>query len=71
MPRVVHFEIAAHNPEKMKAFYENVFGWQFQKFPGPSDYWLITSGDPASPGINGEIFIPRENFNGTVNIEET
>ncbi len=70
MPRVVHFEIAANNPEQMKAFYEDVFGWQFQKYPGPTDYWLITTGDAASPGINGGMFIPTETFNGTVNTVE-
>lgn len=53
MPRVVHFEVHAENPERAIAFYQTVFGWQFQKWNGPMDYWLITTGDDAERGING------------------
>ncbi|MCX6616302.1 MAG: VOC family protein, partial [Acidobacteria bacterium] len=44
MPRVVHFEIAADNMERAAEFYEQVFGWKFQKWSGPQEYWLITTG---------------------------
>ena len=53
MARVVHFEIHAENPERAVKFYTALFGWQFKKWDGPADYWLITTGDPATPGING------------------
>jgi predicted enzyme related to lactoylglutathione lyase len=53
MARVVHFEIHADNPERALAFYQGVFGWQFQKWPGPMDYWLITTGSDDEKGING------------------
>jgi predicted enzyme related to lactoylglutathione lyase len=53
MPRVVHFEIHADNPERAIAFYQGVFGWQFQKWGGPMDYWLIVTGSDLEPGING------------------
>lgn len=53
MPRIVHFEIHADNPERAIAFYQSVFGWQFQKWGGPMEYWLITTGDAKEPGING------------------
>jgi uncharacterized protein len=53
MPRVVHFEIHADNPERAVAFYQKVFGWQFQKWAGPMDYWLITTGPDEERGING------------------
>jgi predicted enzyme related to lactoylglutathione lyase len=55
MPRVVHFDLPAEDPEKLKAFYEKVFGWQFQKWTDPSgqmEYWLITTGKDE-PGIDG------------------
>jgi hypothetical protein len=29
-----------------------VFGWEFQHFP-QFDYWMISTGDQAAPGING------------------
>ena len=53
MPRVVHFEIPADDPEKTVAFYEKVFGWGFHKWEGPQDYWLISTGPDDQPGING------------------
>jgi predicted enzyme related to lactoylglutathione lyase len=30
-----------------------VFGWKFNKWGGPVEYWLITTGEPEEPGING------------------
>jgi uncharacterized protein len=53
MPRVVHFEIHADNPERAIRFYEGMFGWKFQKWNGPVEYWLITTGTPPERGING------------------
>ena len=53
MPRVVHFEIHAADPERAVNFYKTVFDWQFQKWEGPMDYWLVTTGPDDQPGING------------------
>ena len=50
MPRPVHFEIHASNPEKIVAFYIEVFGWKITAMPEMS-YWLIDTG--AGEGING------------------
>jgi predicted enzyme related to lactoylglutathione lyase len=55
MPRVVHFELAADDPERAVQFYQNVFGWQIQKWSGPQDYWLATTGAQGTPGIDGAI----------------
>ncbi|MBD3381865.1 MAG: VOC family protein [candidate division Zixibacteria bacterium] len=55
MPRPVHFEIPADDPERAGKFYEDVFGWQISKWDGPEDYWLIKSGDKEQPGIDGGI----------------
>ncbi len=52
MPRVVHFEIPASDPDKAIEFYKNVFGWEATKF-ADFDYWIIKTGDDTSPGING------------------
>ena len=67
MNRVVHFEISANDPEKVIAFYREVFGWQITKWDGPHDYWLVKTGESDRPGIDGAIFKPNEAFNGTVN----
>jgi predicted enzyme related to lactoylglutathione lyase len=53
MPRPIHFEIHAADPERVQAFYRTLFGWQFQSWGGPVEYWVITTGDPGQPGING------------------
>jgi predicted enzyme related to lactoylglutathione lyase len=68
MNRVVHFEIYTENPDAVQPFYQDVFGWKFQKFGGPIDYTLITTGDDKEPGINGGLARPREGQSpGTLN----
>src|SRR5262245_8520657 len=56
MPRVIHFEIPADNPERAIKFYQSTFGWKFDKFPGPQDYWLVKTGEGV--GIDGGL-MPR------------
>ena len=67
MPRVVHFEISANDPEKIAAFYENVFGWKITKWEEPAEYWLAETGEGDEPGINEGIMRSDEVFSGTVN----
>jgi len=35
-----------------RPFYGDVFGWTFQKWDGPMDYWTVTTGTDGI-GING------------------
>ena len=69
MNRVTHFEIYTDNPEALQPFYQDIFGWRFQKFEGgPMEYWLITTGDDKDPGINGGLTRPRKGqSSGTIN----
>jgi predicted enzyme related to lactoylglutathione lyase len=53
MPRVIHFEIHVEDPERAIRFYQDLFGWQFSKWDGPMDYWLIKTGPKEQPGIDG------------------
>jgi predicted enzyme related to lactoylglutathione lyase len=55
MPRVVHFEIPADDPERAIEFYRRVFGWKIDKWEGPFDYWLVRTGEDDKMGINGAI----------------
>jgi len=55
LPRVIHFEISADDPDRAVQFYERVFDWKIAKWEGPVDYWLITTGPDSKPGINGAI----------------
>ena len=52
MSRVVHFEIVTGNPEGVKKFYEDVFDWKFNQW-GKEEYWLISTGESDSKGIDG------------------
>lgn len=52
MPRIVHFEIYAEDSARAKKFYSETFGWKFDKWDGPWEYWMTKTGD-KQPGING------------------
>lgn len=67
MARVVHFEIAADNPERAVDFYSKVFGWKIEKWAGPQEYWLITTGPDNEPGINGAIMKRPDPKASTIN----
>ncbi len=56
MPRVIHFEISADDCDRALKFYQAVFGWQFTKWNGPEEYWLVNTGPNDKPGINGGLF---------------
>ena len=60
MPRVVHFEFAADDPDRASAFYSDVFGWEIDKWGGPCEYWLAQTGEEGEPGIDGGIARRRE-----------
>ncbi|MHB1134470.1 MAG: VOC family protein [Chloroflexota bacterium] len=70
MNRFVHFELATDDFEKTVSFYRDVFGWQFSKYEGPVEYWLITTGEEGTPGINGGLMPAGGEFRGTINTIE-
>jgi predicted enzyme related to lactoylglutathione lyase len=54
MPTIVHFQIPADDIERSKKFYNELFGWKFDKFPSSSgsepipegmEYWMISTTD--------------------------
>jgi predicted enzyme related to lactoylglutathione lyase len=67
MGRVMHFEFPADNPERAVEFYKQVFGWQFQKWEGPMQYWLVSTGAKELPGIDGGMMLRQHPGQGTVN----
>lgn len=67
MPRVVHFEITAENPDANAEFYKEVFGWKVQKWEGPSDYWLFTTGEEGEAGIDGGMGKREEGERSVIN----
>ncbi len=67
---LMHFEIPARDVEKLKRFYEEVFGWKIMQAPGPIEYWLIQTipvdpnGKLIRPGVNGGMYkkeVPESN----------
>lgn len=57
MDRVTHFEFATPEPAKERAFFTDVFGWQFSQW-GDADYWLAMTGPTDKVGINGAVMPP-------------
>jgi hypothetical protein len=53
----VHFEIHAEDPERARAFYEKVFGWEFLQWHD-EPYWLIRTGDEER-GVDCGMFWDR------------
>jgi uncharacterized protein len=72
MGRVTHFEINADNAERAIRFYRNVFGWKIERWSGPTDYWLVTTGDGNEAGIDGAIMprtAPAAAFINTIEVD--
>ena len=76
MPRIVHFEIPAEDPERSAKFYTETFGWEIKKWEGPQPYWLVRTGPDTEMGINGGIYKQTKadecvaNTVGVTNLEE-
>lgn len=68
MPRPVHFEIPADDPARATRFYEKVFGWTFQKWDGPMEYWMVSTGAAGVPGIDGGLMRRQQPGSSTVNV---
>ena len=59
---VVHFEVIGKDPNKLRDYYGELFGWSFGEPMGPTDYTTIQ--DPA--GIGGGIGGGPEGYDGHV-----
>ena len=58
MPRPIHFEIHASDPQRAIAFYSKLFGWTFTQW-GTESYWLVGTGERSEPGIDGGLTLRR------------
>ncbi|MBM3302619.1 MAG: VOC family protein, partial [Deltaproteobacteria bacterium] len=47
---VCHFEIPADDVESLQRFYTRLFGWTFEKAPGPFNYYFIHTGSENLDG---------------------
>lgn len=76
MPTIVHFDIAADEPERAKKFYEELFGWKITPTP-EMPYYMIETIDmrrnKSLCGGMGKRGAPEQritNFIGVESIEE-
>ena len=65
MPKIVHFEIPADDPQRASAFYRDALGWEISRF-GDQPYWLVRAGDDSEPGANGALVPRRDLHRGPV-----
>jgi predicted enzyme related to lactoylglutathione lyase len=50
--QIVHFEIPADDTAKSRAFWGGLFGWEFESYPGPSEYHMTRIGDNQGAAIS-------------------
>jgi predicted enzyme related to lactoylglutathione lyase len=67
MSRPIHFELPADDPERCARFYADAFGWNVEAWGGPTEYWLVTTGEPSEAGIDGGIGRRSDPDEGVVN----
>ena len=48
---MVHIEIPADDTEQARAFWGGLFGWQFEQFPGPSEYHMVRISENSGGAI--------------------
>lgn len=58
------FSIHVDDVDRARRFYEAVFGWAFEPW-GPPGFYLVHTGDEASPGIQGLMHRRAEPRTGT------
>jgi predicted enzyme related to lactoylglutathione lyase len=68
MARVIHFEIPISDPERAAAFYRKVFDWRIEKWAGPMEYWMVTTGTDG-PGIDGGLMKRSGPVTNTVGVD--
>ncbi|MEP7350795.1 MAG: hypothetical protein ABI668_12720 [Sphingorhabdus sp.] len=51
----VYFDFSVKDLPAARKFFERAFGWKFERFPMPFEYYRITAGPPDEFGIDGGI----------------
>src|SRR6476660_5354655 len=64
---VVHFEVIGKDPEGLRSYYSQLFGWEFGEPLGPTDYTLVERSTNADGiGIGGGVGGVPEGYEGYV-----
>lgn len=70
--KVIHFEIPARDPERLKKFYSNIFNWTLSQWKDVG-FWVALTGQPTQFGINGGIIDVNEldiPLNSIINVDD-
>lgn len=51
--QVVHVEVIGQDPDKLRSYYGELFGWEFGEPMGPTDYSTVQNPDGIGSGIGG------------------
>jgi uncharacterized protein len=51
--KLVHFEVPARDTSRALSFYGGLFGWQFESYPGPTEYHMTRTADDQGGAISG------------------
>lgn len=76
---ITHFEIPAKDPERLRKFYAEVFGWKFKNSAAHINmqYWNVGTGTMHNPGVTGGLYKKGSknqtpvNYISTPDIDET
>lgn len=50
-----YFDLTVHDIAQARAFFQALFGWKFERFQMPYEYYRIQAGPQSEPGIDGGI----------------
>lgn len=66
MNRPLYFQLPSADPQRLVEFYHTVFGWTFGRLELLDNIWILVSGDPTLPGLNG--IVMGQHMPCTVNV---
>lgn len=49
--QIVHIEIPVDDTQKGREFWGSLFGWQFESYPGPTEYHMARLGEEQGAAI--------------------
>jgi uncharacterized protein len=50
--QIVHLEISADDTAQAREFWGSLFGWQFESYPGPNEYYMTQLGETQGAAIS-------------------
>jgi hypothetical protein len=53
MSAIVHFDVPAEDTARARKFYEQLFGWKYESWPGMDFYLISTTNLDGTPGVGG------------------